>query len=139
MHGYTWFGNNRKNLSKRASRGSGGVGMLIKNSVLKELDVAVLENKFEGLLWIQLIHKVSKQQMGICVGYLPASNSSRGNQSQEFFDTLKSLIIDNYHLGPFLIYGDFNVRCGNRPNITSDSVPERAAIDLTVNQAGREL
>ena len=30
MHGYTWFGNNRRNLSKRTSRGSGGVGMLIK-------------------------------------------------------------------------------------------------------------
>ena len=77
--------------------------------------------------------------MGICVGYLPPSNSSRGNQTQEFFDTLKSLIIDNYHLGPFLICGDFNARCGNLPDISSDSVPKRAAIDLTVNQAGREL
>ena len=41
---------NSKNLSKWASRGSGGGGMLIKNSLLKKLNTAVLENKFEGLL-----------------------------------------------------------------------------------------
>jgi len=30
LEGYSWFGNNRKQVSKRAIRGSGGVGLLIR-------------------------------------------------------------------------------------------------------------
>lgn len=31
LPGYTWFGQNRQKLSSRAVRGSGGVGILLKN------------------------------------------------------------------------------------------------------------
>ena len=57
LKGYKWFGNNRRNISKRAIRGLGGVGILIKNSILSHFSVAVLEEKAEGILWIDLIGK----------------------------------------------------------------------------------
>ena len=67
VHGYNWFGNNRKHAAKRASTGSGRVGMLIKTSILENFDVhvAVIEDKFEGTLWTQLIHKSRKRTLGI--------------------------------------------------------------------------
>ena len=34
MEGYKWFGNNRKHLHRKAVRGSGGVGVLIREKVL---------------------------------------------------------------------------------------------------------
>ena len=34
MNGYKWFGNNRQELHKNATRGSGGVGFLIKNHLV---------------------------------------------------------------------------------------------------------
>ena len=73
--------------------------------------------------------------------YLPPSNSSRGDHSQEFYDTLKSLVIDNYQLGDFVICGDFNARCDRLTDSPADSlgIPDRTPIDLTVNAYGREL
>ena len=118
--GYSWFGNNRKSISKRAFRGSGGVGILIRDSVLKQYSVASISDKHEGIIWLQFINRTTNKQFGICVCYLPPAGSSRGDQSQEFFDTLKALVIDNYHLGEFLICGDFNARCGtleDTPNV----------------------
>ena len=47
---YTWFGNNRKSISKRACRGSGGVGILIRDSVLKQYSVASILDKHDGIL-----------------------------------------------------------------------------------------
>ena len=98
IEGYEWFGNNRRYISKRAFRGSGGVGILIRQSILAKYEIATISDNFDGILWLQLINKVSKEQFGLCVCYLPPASSSRGNLSQEFFDTLKALIIENYSL-----------------------------------------
>ena len=40
LEGYTWLGNNRKAISKRAIRGSGGVGILVSNRILEQSYVA---------------------------------------------------------------------------------------------------
>ena len=118
--GYNWFGNNRKHIAKRAWRGSGGVGLLIKNDILEAFDIAVIEDKFEGILWAQLIHKLSKRALGICACYLPPlgssrymcmlsppAGSSRGDHSADFFDSLRALIVEYYNLEDFLICGNF--------------------------------
>ena len=47
LPGYRWVGNNRKHISKRAWRGSGGVGLLIKLSLLRSFDVAIISDKYE--------------------------------------------------------------------------------------------
>ena len=140
MVGYRWFGNNCKSISKRALRGSGGVGILIKEPVCNQYDVAIISDKFEGILWLQLISRQNRKRIGICVCYLPPAGSSRGDKSQEFFDTLKALIIDNYHLGNFLICGDLNARCGTLDDAPdSDEIPSRIAIDKVSNRLGKEL
>ena len=34
---------------------SGGVAILIKTSILEHYDIAIMSDKFEGILWVQLI------------------------------------------------------------------------------------
>ena len=140
--GYKWFRNNRKLVSKRACRGLGGVGILVRTNILEVFDVAVISEKFEGILWIQLIQKSSTRNIGIRTCYLPPIGSSRGDQSVEFFDSIKALIIDNYHMDDFIICGDFNTQCGNMDEtsgLEGNPVPKRVAVDLSTNQLGKEL
>ena len=140
--GYKWFGNNRKHIAKRACRGSGGVGILIKRSTLEHFDVAVISDKFEGILWVQLIHRLSKRSIGVCVCYLPPIGSSKGDQSAEFFESLKALIVENYSVEDFVICGDFNARCGELADIAESEnhpIPKREAVDKSSNQLGKEL
>ena len=117
------------------------MGLLISLKLLRSFDVAVISDKFEGILWVQLIHKSNKSSLGICACYLPPVGSSRGDQSHEFFDSLKSLIIENYQFGDFLICGDFNARCGNLVDLDDhiETIPRRVAVDTTVNQFGKDL
>ena len=37
--------------------GSGGVGFLIKKALLNDFDVTMLDDTYEGILWLKLIHK----------------------------------------------------------------------------------
>ena len=129
-------------IAKRACRGSGGVGILIRTSILEDFDVAVISNKFEGILWVQLIHRLDKRSIGICACYLPPIGSSRGDQSAEFFDSLKSLIIENYSVEDSIICGDFNARCGeleDTAGLERYPIPKRDAVDKIINQLGKEL
>ena len=76
------------------------------------------------------------KQFGICVCYLPPVGCSRGDQSQEFFDTLKALVINNYHLGELLTCGDSNARCGtleDTPDV-GEVEPSRQNIRVTIKE-----
>ena len=48
LPGYTWYGNNRAK-HKKAIRGSGGVGILCKDTLLHQFSIAVLDNNYEVL------------------------------------------------------------------------------------------
>ena len=54
MNGYQWFGNNRQVLHKNATRGSGGVGFLIKNHSVETFEIGILSELIEGMLWIYM-------------------------------------------------------------------------------------
>ena len=58
IDGYTWFGNNRKQLHINARCGSGGVGILIKNSLLMEYTCDVIDSTQDGILWVILKHNL---------------------------------------------------------------------------------
>ena len=77
--GYKWFGQNRKQLSKRMNRGSGGVGILISNSLSAMFDISVMDSSVEGILWLKIVDsaKPSSVIVCVCVCYLPPSTSSR--------------------------------------------------------------
>ena len=111
---------------------------MVRETIMFNYDVAVLSNEYESILYIQLIHKISRKSIGICTCYLPLSSSSRGDHSQEFFDSLKSIIIENYCIDNFVICGDLNARCGNlQETSVLHDIPKRDPVDAVTNQVGK--
>ena len=120
LEGYTWFGHNRLKIHRNAIRGSGGVGILIKNSIFESYSVAVVNQDYED---ISLIHNRSLESVGLCVCYLPPSNSSRGDNSLEFFNVLKMLVLKMQMYDAFMLCGDFNARCSNKSDTDTSLCP----------------
>ncbi len=111
--GYKWIGHNRLNISPNAVRGSGGVGFLIKHSLLENYTLSSLDKTFEGILWIKLTDKCdSESGVYLCACYLPPSASSRGDSSQQFYEKLLSDIYQFQGEMPLYIMGDVNGRIG---------------------------
>ena len=54
VDGYRWVGRNRRGLHRKAVRGSGGVGLLIKEEVLESYTIEILESDVEDILWVRI-------------------------------------------------------------------------------------
>ena len=50
VEGYRWCGHNRKHLHRKAVRGSGGVGVLVREEVLIRYQVEILDAEVEDML-----------------------------------------------------------------------------------------
>ena len=79
VEGYRWFGCNRRTLHRKAVQGSGGVGVLIRQEVLKEYAVEVLDSDVDDVLWLRLSNEEEEEgSLVLAVCYLPPETSSRG-------------------------------------------------------------
>lgn len=139
---YEFFGQNRKILKKGAKCGSGGIGVLIKKSILKSVNVKVLKSITEGIMWISLTCKKSnKAIINLCVCYLPPEYSSRATDPIKFFEELLTQVYDMQNKGEFCIFGDFNCRTGSLKDYIEaiDEVGDREVIDLDVNKYGEHF
>lgn len=74
IFGYTWFGQNRATHIK-AKRGSGGVGILIKNDVLQEFQLLSVDNHDESIICVKLKHRTAKYALALFSCYLPPEGS----------------------------------------------------------------
>ena len=74
VDGYKWFGNNRQGIHKRAKSGSGGVGFLIKDYLFEIFEIGIMDQSYEGILWLYLKHRMSNFNLNVCVCYLPPAN-----------------------------------------------------------------
>lgn len=50
--GYRLFGNNKLNISKRAVRGSGGVRILIKDSLFNKYSIYIVDRSYKHIIWV---------------------------------------------------------------------------------------
>ncbi len=57
---YTFYLNNRKEVHKNARKGSGGVGILIHDRVLQQFKVTEVNDCFDDIILVRLIHKLNK-------------------------------------------------------------------------------
>ena len=136
LTGLTFYGNNRKSTLAAARRGSGGVGFLIKNSILSAFYVNVLDTSHEGIIVIKLTHKESKTTIVVCGCYLPPRNPVRGDLSFDFFEYLSSVLyLYEDEADIVLCCGDFNSRCGD---LHECEIP-RNILDNTVNSYGKDF
>ena len=130
--GYQWYGNNRSLINLRARKGSGGTGILVKDTVYKNYSVKIIDKTIDGIIGIQLVDKISEYTVVIFSCYLPPDNSPYALNVNDFFAHLTSQSYLHCNVDILLICGDFNARVGNlKDTISCDEfVPERKVIDM---------
>ena len=112
VDGYKWFGCNRHTLHRKAVRGSSGVGVLIREEVLKEYAVEVLDPDVEGVLWVRMSKEQEEESLVLAVCYIPPESSSREVGVEEVLQSLGEQVAKFRSQGPMILCGDFNARCG---------------------------
>ena len=110
---FRFYGNNRKALHKRATRGSEGVGPFVKNYILELFDIQILDEDEEGILWLEFSAKLTKLCFCVAIFYLPPADSRRQVGANVFFQTLLQQVYSYQHKGKKFICGDFNARVGS--------------------------
>ena len=78
VDGYRWFGRNRKGLHWKAVRGSGGVGLLIREEVLEGYAAEILESDIEDIMWVRMrqVDEDEEEALVLAVCYIPPESSS---------------------------------------------------------------
>ena len=91
LTGFTWYGRNRKSQLKTARCGSGGLGVFIKNVLLKDWEVKEIDSNLDGLYVICLVSKLSDCRMILCPCYLAPERSTWGMEADRYFNHLSSI------------------------------------------------
>ena len=84
VNNYTWFGNNRKVKHIRATKFSGGVGILVKNSLFSLFKVEVFEKSHEGIIGLKFVNNFDNSYIIIFCCYLPPEYSTWGEMLSLF-------------------------------------------------------
>ena len=136
FNGYKWIGSNRKSRHIKAKRGSGGVGMFVKMTVLNHFQYCILDDTHDDILWVKFWNESTS--FCICVCYLPPDGSTRQNDAEEFYTILTEQVYQYQHIGKTYICGDFNSRCGEASDYIEgvDDVTERNVLDNISNHYG---
>ena len=140
---YIWFGNNRKLLHVNAKKGSGGIGFLIKTSVLSMYNIVSVDRSVDDVIKLSLSHKHSTYSISIFGCYIPPQHSSRGRSSNDVFSFLSSQIYcDFVDTDCIVVLGDFNTRIGNMSDCIVEvdcNIAPRKVLDETKNSQGEEF
>ena len=112
-------------MSTRARKGSGGVAILVKDSLLSDHGVTLIDKECEGILGIELKNKMSGFTIQIFACYLPPIDSPYSNTATFFGHLITKLYVNN-HVDMFVLAGDFNARIGCKQDIIEqiDSIPK---------------
>jgi exonuclease III len=133
---YKVFGHNWKRIHKRAKKGSGGVGFLVREELLSMYDVYRVDDSHEGILWLRFKSKKGGSEFLCCVCYLPVSESTLNIDGEQFSDALMCQIHVYCKGCRFFLCGDYNARCSDLDDFIAgvDEVTEREVIDFTPEQ-----
>ncbi len=138
---YQWIGFNRKYQKRNATRVGGGVGIFVKQCVAKEFTIKIMDRSFDGILVVELKHKMSDLSIILITCYLPPENSKYGKNAQGFFDHIVNEVYKYGDSDLCILTGDLNARIGKLSDTVEnvDFVSKRHIVDNTVNQHGHSL
>ena len=109
--------------------------MLIREEVLKEYVVEVLDSDVEGVLWLRMSKAQEEESLVLAVCYIPPESSSLEIGMEEVLQSLGEQVAKFRSQGPMIICGDFNARCG-RLDVECEGMPNRKVIDGVKNSQG---
>jgi len=132
--GYTWYGHNRAFMHRRAPKGSGGVGILLEDNIFNEYHIKVVDKTVDGIIGLEIKHKLSDFSLLVYSCYLPPENSPHGRDAVGFYSHLLTELYTHEEADGFVVCGDLNSRIGNlNDSITGvDNIPCRKVIDEVV-------
>lgn len=138
IEGYKWYGNCRKFKKKNGVKTFGGVGILVKDSVFDEYNVAVCANDYDGLLAVSVTHRATQYISVVACTYLAPSDSPYGSDPGSYFNRLLLLVYENCSVDNIIFCGDVNARIGGLEDITLEcDVKNRVSVDVRVNSHGK--
>ena len=112
MKGYIWFGNNCNHINKYAPKPSGGVGIFVKDKLLSYFSINIIDRQTDGLLVIELKHKITEFICVIFVCYLSPENSQWDRDASKFFMYVLTTLYLCSYADLIILCGDFNSRIG---------------------------
>ena len=92
LHGYQWFGSNRKSQLRSARCGSGGIGFFQSYQLLESWEVTNIDASIDGLYIIGLDSKNCDCQLILCACYLSPETSTWGREVDVYFNHFTSVI-----------------------------------------------
>ncbi len=140
--GYKFIGNNRKYLHKNACSGSGGVAILIRESLLENYVIENVDTSYDCILAVQIRNQICDTCLVFVCVYVPPDTSRRGREEAEsIIEHLTQLLYQFEDSDHIYVYGDFNGRVGDKPDYIEsiDEVKARVNIDDTTNKHGEAL
>ncbi len=138
---YTVIHHNRQEKHVKARKGSGGVAVLVKESVFRDFDVSVIDKAIDGLLVLKFVNLSTDFTFVLFACYLPPENSVWGRDPTSFFAHMISQLYLNHQADALFICGDFNGRVGNLSDVVEeiDDVPKRHILDKVKKGHGEAL
>ena len=89
------------------------MGVFIKNKQFEEFDIIIVDKSFDGIMGIQLRHKITDFTFIVVLCYLAPENSPWSNSTQFFSHLIAQLYMLN-DIDAVYLTGDFNGRVGCR-------------------------
>jgi hypothetical protein len=139
LEGYRFSSHNRMLTHVNAPKGSGGVGIFVKNCLFDDFRVDVIDKSYDGILGLSFTAKSTNYKIIVYSVYLPPENSPWGRNATDFYAHLLGQIYLLSDCEAIFVCGDNNSRIGELQDIISDidGIPLRKCIDKSVNQHGQ--
>ena len=141
MSGFRYFGLNRKTLNVKQIKGSGGVGILIKNKLANDYTINVVMEYNDNVLCLKLDNKLGNDSILLMCVYLPPEGSRYAIQNEDALNKMTMEVYRHSDVDTVVICGDFNARVGKKSDllIVDGDVKPRHVLDLTENVQGNLL
>ena len=138
LEGYHFYAHNRQHTHINAPKGSGGVGIFVRNSLFDVFEVNIIDQSYDGILGVLLKSKQTEYEIVIYAVHLPPENSPWGRNATDFYAHLLGQIYLLSDKDAIFVCGDLNSRIGELSDIISDidGIPRRVVLDKNVNQHG---
>ena len=121
LDNYTVFQHNRKLVNANARRGSGGLIVAVKNTILhNHTIVRVYKDGHDGLLGLKIENNETKLRVGVVANYLSPDSYHYGQDPEGFFNNLTSMWQDMSDCDLRIGGGDLNARTKD----LQDFIPE---------------
>ena len=132
VDGYKWFGKPRT--SQRSQRGEGGVGFLVRECLVSEVEFITMV-AYEESVWMKVRGERGRLALYIGCVYMP-TDSTNVAVLDTCYERLKEDVLSFREKGKVVLLGDFNARVGKAAD--DDDVIGKFGED-TCNASGNKL